>query len=175
MFFTSRLLPLITCVALIISASACSTATEAIPESVQDKSQAISKSVSLPLGSISTDDITSVEDINPNVGIFNQGLKTYSEDLDFSLIDFDIMEPDMNEMPSGFTSNTCAMDLEPVAKNIYASISPKVQKDTNLRKLMKKEIRPQVFSGKLSVKSARENAQAASKCLSLLKAESGEI
>ena len=72
------------------------------------------------------------------------------------------------------TSDTCAMELMPIAKDIYASVSPKVQKDTNLRKLMKKEIRPQVFSGKLSVKSARKNAQAASKCLSLLKLESGQ-
>ena len=173
MLFISRFLLLITSGALLIST--CATATETFPESVQDQSQPISKSVSLPLGGITTDDITSVEDINPNVGIFNQGLKNYSEEVDFSLIDFDIMEPDMSNMPSDFTSNTCAMDLEPIAKNIYASISPKVQKDTNLRKLMKKEIRPQVFSGKLSVKSAHENAQAASKCLSLLKAESGKI
>ena len=72
------------------------------------------------------------------------------------------------------TSDTCAMELMPIARDIYASVSPKVQKDTNLRKLMKKEIRPQVFSGKLSVRSARKNAQAASKCLSLLKLESGQ-
>jgi len=63
------------------------------------------------------------------------------------------------------------MQLMPIAKDIYISVSPKVQNDTNLRKLVKKEIKPQVFSGKLSVKSARKNAQAASKCLSLLKAE----
>jgi len=72
------------------------------------------------------------------------------------------------------TSEQCAMQLMPIAKDIYISVSPKVQDDTNLRKLVKKEIKPQVFSGKLSVKSARKNAQAASVCLSLLKLESGQ-
>lgn len=72
------------------------------------------------------------------------------------------------------TSHTCAMQLMPIAKDIYASVSPKVQKDSNLRKLMKKEIRPQVLSGRLSLKSARKNAEAASICLSLLKIESDQ-
>lgn len=73
------------------------------------------------------------------------------------------------------TSQTCAMQLMPIAKNLYTAVSPNVHKNSNLRKLMKKEIRPQVFSGKLSVKSARKNAAAASVCLSLLKIEDGSI
>lgn len=69
------------------------------------------------------------------------------------------------------TSEMCAMELAPIAKEIFSSISPKVEKDSNLRKLVKKQVRPKVFSGKLSVKKARENAKAASVCLSLLKME----
>lgn len=69
------------------------------------------------------------------------------------------------------TSEMCAMQLGPIAKEIFSSISPKVHKDSDLRKLVKKQVRPKVFSGKLSVKKARENAQAASVCLSLLKME----
>ena len=65
----------------------------------------------------------------------------------------------------------CAMDLMPTASNIYYSVSPKVEGDSNLRKLVKKHIRPKVFSGKLSIKSARKHAQAASICLKLLKQE----
>ena len=69
-------------------------------------------------------------------------------------------------------SATCAMDLTPVAKTIYQAVSPKVEGDSNLRKLVKKEVKSKVFSGKLSIKMARENAQAASVCLHLLKTES---
>jgi len=69
-------------------------------------------------------------------------------------------------------SASCAMDLMPVAKTIYQAVSPKVEGDSNLRKLVKKEVKPKVFSGKLSIKMARENAQAASVCLHLLKTES---
>jgi len=68
-------------------------------------------------------------------------------------------------------SASCAMDLMPVAKTIYQAVSPKVEGDSNLRKLVKKEVKPKVFSGKLSIKMARENAQAASVCLHLLKTE----
>lgn len=181
MFFVSRYLPLIALGTLIISVSVCATASETISKTAQGISEPISKNAALPLDGITTsnsltsDGIASVADINPNVAIFNEGLQDYSKDVSIDLIDFDIMEPDMIDMPSNYTSNSCAMNLKPIAKNIYASISPKVRKDTNLRKLMKKEIRPQVFSGKLSVKSARENAQAASVCLSLLKAESGDV
>jgi len=69
-------------------------------------------------------------------------------------------------------STTCAMELMPVAKGIYEAVSPKVVGDSNLRKLVKKEVKPRVFSGKLSIKSARQNAEAASVCLHLLKTES---
>ena len=73
----------------------------------------------------------------------------------------------------GFNSSTsCAMDLMPGAKTIYQAVSPKVEGDSNLRKLVKKAVKPKVFSGKLSIKSARKNAQEASVCLNLLKLES---
>jgi len=63
----------------------------------------------------------------------------------------------------------------PEARHIYTAVSPKVMADSNLRKLVKKDVRPKVFSGKLSIKAARKNAQEASVCLSLLKLESSEI
>ena len=63
----------------------------------------------------------------------------------------------------------CAMDLTSDARHIYHAVSPKVEGDSNLRKLVKKHVRPKVFSGKLSIKSARKHAQAASVCLKLLK------
>lgn len=68
-------------------------------------------------------------------------------------------------------SIACAMDLMPEAKTIFQAVSPKVSATSNLRKLVKKEVKPKVFSGKLSIKSARENAAAASVCLNLLKME----
>jgi len=68
----------------------------------------------------------------------------------------------------------CAADLAPKALSIFDAVSPKVGPDSNLKKLVKKHVRPKVFSGKLSIKSARENAQAASVCLRILKHGSTE-
>jgi len=67
------------------------------------------------------------------------------------------------------TASICAMDLMPEAQRIYAAVSPKVGPDSNLKKLVKKNVRPKVFSGKLSIKSAKTNAKAASACLRILK------
>ena len=66
-------------------------------------------------------------------------------------------------------SASCAMDLQPDAKAIYLAVAPKVMQDSKLRKLVKKEVKPKVFSGQLSIKAARKNAKAASICLKLLK------
>jgi len=63
----------------------------------------------------------------------------------------------------------CAMELMPAARNIFYEVSPKVDTDSNLRKLIKKEVKPKVFSGKLSVKNAKKSAEEASICLKLLK------
>jgi len=67
------------------------------------------------------------------------------------------------------TASICAMDLAPKAQKIFYAVSLKVQPDTNLKKLVKKNVRPQVISGKLSIKSARKNSKAASACLRILK------
>jgi len=72
------------------------------------------------------------------------------------------------------TASTCAMNLMPEAQSIFEAVSPKVELDSNLKKLVKKNVRPKVFSGKLSIKSARKNAQAASACLRILKHGSAE-
>jgi len=66
-------------------------------------------------------------------------------------------------------ASLCAADLAPKALNIFDAVSPKVDPDSNLRKLVKKHVRPKVISGKLSIKSARKNAEAASVCLRILK------
>ena len=66
-------------------------------------------------------------------------------------------------------SASCAMDLQPDAKEIYLAVAPKVTKDSKLRKLVKKDVKPKVFSGQLSIKAARKNSKAASICLKLLK------
>ena len=66
-------------------------------------------------------------------------------------------------------SASCAKDLQPDAKEIYLAVAPKVTKDSKLRKLVKKDVKPKVFSGQLSIKAARKNSKAASICLKLLK------
>jgi len=67
------------------------------------------------------------------------------------------------------TASLCAMDLMPEAFNIFDAVAANVGPDSNLKKLVKKNVRPKVFSGKLSIKSARKNAKAASICLRILK------
>jgi len=67
------------------------------------------------------------------------------------------------------TASICAMDLMPEAQSIFYAVSPKVNPEANLKKLVKKNVRPKVFSGKLSIKSAKANAKAASACLRILK------
>lgn len=67
------------------------------------------------------------------------------------------------------SSASCAMDLQPGAKTIYIAVAPKVMKDSKLRRLVKKEVKPKVLSGKLSIKAARRNSKAASICLKLLR------
>ena len=71
-------------------------------------------------------------------------------------------------------ASICAMELMPKAQSIFYAVSPKVAPDSNLKKLVKKHVRPKVFSGKLSIKSARSNAKAASACLRILKHGSPE-
>jgi len=55
------------------------------------------------------------------------------------------------------TASICAMDLMPEAFNIFDAVADKVGPDSNLKKLVKKNVRPKVFSGKLSIKSATLN------------------
>ena len=67
------------------------------------------------------------------------------------------------------SSATCAMDLQLEAKTIYLAVAPKVMKNSKLRGLVKKEVKPKVLSGDLSIKAARKNAKAATICLKLLR------
>jgi len=68
-------------------------------------------------------------------------------------------------------SETCAAALSPTAKTIYEAVAPSVDADTNLKKLIKKTVRPMVMSGKMKRKQAKENAPLAGECLQLLKSE----
>ncbi len=64
------------------------------------------------------------------------------------------------------------MDLSPLAQNIYYDVSPKVANDSNLRKLVEKNVRAKLFKRTLTLSSARENAEAAGMCLKILKQQS---
>ena len=68
-------------------------------------------------------------------------------------------------------SETCAAQLTPTGKAIYEAVAPSVEADTNLKKLLKKKVRPLVMSGNLKRKNAKANAPLAGKCLLLLKQE----
>jgi hypothetical protein len=68
-------------------------------------------------------------------------------------------------------SETCAASLTPTGKTIFEAVAPSVKANTNLKKLMKKTVRPLVMSGKLKRKDAKANAPLAGECLLLLKRE----
>lgn len=68
-------------------------------------------------------------------------------------------------------SKICAASLTPTGKAIYEAVAPSVEADTNLKKLLKKKVRPLVMSGKLKRKNAKANAPLAGECLLLLKQE----
>ena len=68
-------------------------------------------------------------------------------------------------------SETCAEALTPTGKTIYVAVAPSVEADSDLKKLLKKTVRPLVMSGKLKRKEAKANAPLAGKCLLLLKQE----
>jgi len=68
-------------------------------------------------------------------------------------------------------SETCAASLTPTGKTIFEAVAPSVEADTNLKKLLKKKVRPMVLSGKLKRKDAMANAPLAGECLLLLKQE----
>lgn len=71
----------------------------------------------------------------------------------------------------GMNSETCAQALTPTGRTIFNAVAPSVETDTNLKKLLKKQVRPLVMSGKLKRKDAKANAPLAGKCLLLLKQE----
>ncbi len=48
-------------------------------------------------------------------------------------------------------SETCAAALSPTAKTIYEAVAPSVDADTNLKKLIKKTVRPMVMWAKRSL------------------------
>lgn len=68
-------------------------------------------------------------------------------------------------------SETCAQTLTPTGKSIYEAVAPSVEADSDIKKLLKKKVRPLVMSGKLKRKEAKANAPLAGKCLFLLKQE----
>ncbi len=68
-------------------------------------------------------------------------------------------------------SETCAASLTPTGKAIFEAVAPSVEADTNLKKLLKKKVRPLVMSGKMERKDAMANAPLAGECLLLLKHE----
>ena len=68
-------------------------------------------------------------------------------------------------------SGACVASLTPTGKAIFEAVAPSVEADTNLKKLLKKKVRPLVMSGKLKRKDAKANASLAGECLLLLKQE----
>jgi len=68
-------------------------------------------------------------------------------------------------------SDACAASLSPTGKAIFEAVAPSVEAETNLKKLLKKKVRPLVMSGKLKRKDAMANASLAGECLLLLKQE----
>lgn len=74
-------------------------------------------------------------------------------------------------MDNAQTSQSCAIQLTGEAADIYSAVSPKVVKDTNLRKLVEKQVIFKVLRRKLTVEQARQYGEAAGACLSLLKTE----
>ena len=76
------------------------------------------------------------------------------------------------ELGTHKSASICAMDLSPLAQNIYYDVSPKVANDSNLRKLVEKNVRAKLFKRTLTLSSARENAEAAGMCLKILKQQS---
>ena len=68
-------------------------------------------------------------------------------------------------------SETCAASLSSTGKTTFDVVAPYVEADTNLKKLLKKKVRPLVMSGKLKRKDAKANAPLAGECLLLLKQE----
>lgn len=68
-------------------------------------------------------------------------------------------------------SGACAASLSPTGKTIFEAVAPSVEADTDLKKLLKKKVRPLVMSGKLKRKNAKANAPLAGECLLLLKQE----
>jgi hypothetical protein len=69
------------------------------------------------------------------------------------------------------TAQECTAELSPMGKAIYEAVAPSVEADSDLKKLLKKKVRPLVLSGKLKRKNAKANAPLAGKCLLLLKQE----
>lgn len=68
-------------------------------------------------------------------------------------------------------SGACAASLSHTGKTIFEAVAPSVEADTDLKKLLKKKVRPLVMSGKLKRKDAKANAPLAGECLLLLKQE----
>jgi len=68
-------------------------------------------------------------------------------------------------------SEACAASLSPTGKTIFEAVAPSVEAETNLKKLLKKKVRPMVMKGKLKRKDAKANAPLAGECLLLLKQE----
>lgn len=68
-------------------------------------------------------------------------------------------------------SGACAASLSPTGKTIFEAVAPSVEAETNLKKLLKKKVRPLVMSGQLKRKDAKANAPLAGECLLLLKQE----
>ena len=68
-------------------------------------------------------------------------------------------------------SKICAASLTPTGKAIYEAVAPSVETESDLKKLLKKKVRPLVMSGKLKRKNAKANAPLAGECLLLLKQE----
>lgn len=67
------------------------------------------------------------------------------------------------------TPELCAADLTPTGQAIYEAVAPYVEADSNLKKLIKKKVRPLVMKGELKRKDAKANAPLAGECLLIIK------
>lgn len=69
------------------------------------------------------------------------------------------------------TTESCVAALTPTGKVVYDVVAPSVEANSNLKKLLKKKVRPLVFDGTLKRKVAKANARQAGECLRLLQQE----
>jgi hypothetical protein len=66
-------------------------------------------------------------------------------------------------------AETCASQLSTTGQMMFHAVAPYVKPQSDIRELMRRNVKPLVLAGRISREDARNNAQPAGKCLLLLK------